>query len=452
MPIDPKFDAFDELWAIDSEFISDGGDPYRVVCFCGIELRSGRTFKVSGEALKSAFPPFRTDDKSLAIVFAGTAECGSMLSLGWPLPQKMLDLSPEYWRHVNGRTKPGEGRGLLDALGRYGLPAMHKHEKDYWRSVVMSGGPWSDSEMVGIENYCLIDSEETARLFNSMQTIIDLPRALLRAEFVKVSAIEEYNGLPIDMEIFKPLSCQSIWDEIRFSLIPVVDAEYNVYEGRSFNTKKFEAYLQRNAIPWPTADSGRPDLRDDTFRDMAKVYPQLTPLRELRDTLDKLRKIKLQVGSDGRARTVLWPFSSKTGRTQPKATQFLFGPSCWIRSLLKPAPGMAIAYADWSAMEFFLAAALSGDKAMLDAYAGDPYLATAIAFGYAPHGATKKTHGTIRDQFKVVLLAGQYGMSPQALAARLACPVSEAAEILQRHKLQFSTFWRWCEAWPDFTN
>ena len=59
-------------------------------------------------------------------------------------------------------------------------------------------------------------------------------------------------------------------------------------------------------------------------------------LRELRHTLAKLRSIRLQVGADGRARTVLWPFVSLTGRTQPSASKYIFGPSVWLRSLDPP--------------------------------------------------------------------------------------------------------------------
>ena len=46
-----------------------------------------------------------------------------------------------------------------------------------------------------------------------------------------------------------------------------------------------------------------------------------------------MRKIKLAVGADGRNRTVLWPFKSKTSRTQPKASQWIFSPAVWLRSL-----------------------------------------------------------------------------------------------------------------------
>ena len=124
-------------------------------------------------------------------------------------------------------------------------------------------------------------------------------------------------------------------------------------------------------------------------------------LRQLRHARDKMRRIKLAVGSDGRNRTVLWPFASKTSRTQPKASQWIFSPAVWLRSLIKPGPGRAIAYIDWSSMEFQVAAALSECKPMLELYAtGSPYIEFAKRFDEAPPAATKKTHPEVHERYK----------------------------------------------------
>ena len=101
------------------------------------------------------------------------------------------------------------------------------------------------------------------------------------------------------------------------------------------------AYLKREGIydAWPRLASGALDMRRKTFEDMTKGFPQLEVLRQLRHARDKMRKIKLAVGRDGRNRTVLWPFKSKTGRTQPKASTWIFSPAVWLRSLIKPSRG-----------------------------------------------------------------------------------------------------------------
>ena len=258
---------------------------------------------------------------------------------------------------------------------------------------------------------------------------IDLGVALHHGEFAAVSALMEHRGVPIDMEVFAQLADADTWRAVRDAMVPTIDAQYGVYVRNAagdwtFNMERFAAYLAREGIAWPQLETGKLNMQRKTFEDMSKGWPQLEGLRQLRHTRDKMRKIKLAVGADGRNRTVLWPFKSKTSRTQPKASQWIFSPAVWLRSLIKPEPGMAVAYIDYSAMEFLIAAVLSDghcgpDNPMLDAYnSGDPYLAFAKRVGAVPRDATKKSHAEVRDRYKVVLLATQYGMQAETLAAR----------------------------------
>jgi DNA polymerase I len=438
---------FAELWAGDFEYRGgEGGDRYDVVCLVARELRTGRTIRLWRDELGPR-PPYRTDDQALFICFVASAECGCHLSLGWPLPARLLDLSPEFRNAVNGRAVP-QGHGLVGALERYGLPTLGQKLKEAWRGTILRGPPWTEAERIGILDYCQSDVDGLGALLGHLLPAIDLPRSLLRGEFVKASAEMEYRGIPIDIEIFSQLRDQTIWDRIREDLIPAVDVAYGVYDGRVFRTDRFETYLAWHRIPWPRLDTGRLDLKEATFRSQAKAYPQVAALHELRHTLAKLRRIKLQVGSDGRNRTVLWPFKAKTGRTQPKATQYVFGPSTWLRSLIKPLPGQAVAYVDYAAMEFGIAAALSDDQRMLSAYnSGDPYLDFAVSFGAAPPDATKQSHAEVRERYKVMLLATQYGMGPASLATRLGVSQVEAGDMLQHHKLLFAQYWRWSDQW-----
>src|SRR5262249_35700267 len=155
-----------------------------------------------------------------------------------------------------------------------------------------------------------------------------------------------------------------------------IDRDYGVFEGRTFKAERFAAWLVREQIPWPLLDTGRLDLSDGTFRQMARVYPSVSPLRELRAALSDLRLNDLAVGRDGRNRCLLSPFRARSGRNAPSNTRFIFGPSVWLRGLIKPPPGHAVAYVDWQQQEFGIAGALSGDLAMQAAYSsGDPYLA-----------------------------------------------------------------------------
>jgi DNA polymerase I-like protein with 3'-5' exonuclease and polymerase domains len=164
-----------------------------------------------------------------------------------------------------------------------------------------------------------------------------------------------------------------------------------------------------------------------------------------------MRLNELAVGKDGRNRTMLSAFRARTGRNQPSNTKFIFGPSVWLRGLIQPPAGYGVAYIDWQQQEFGIAAALSGDPLMMEAYrSGDPYLAFAKQAGAAPACATKSTHKEVRDQFKSTVLAVQYGMGADSLAARIGQPPIRARELLRLHHETYRVFWRWSDAAVDY--
>jgi hypothetical protein len=172
----------------------------------------------------------------------------------------------------------------------------------------------------------------------------------------------------------------------------------------------------------------------------------LSPLRELRSSLADLRLHDLAVGDDGRNRVMLSPFRSTTGRNQPSNSNFVFGPSVWLRGLIKPPPGHGLAYIDWKQQEFGIAAALSKDEAMRAAYlTGDPYLAFAKQARAVPEDATCETHEQQREQFKQCALAVQYGMGASSLAQRITQPEVVARDLLRAHREAYPGFWRWSD-------
>ena len=255
----------------------------------------------------------------------------------------------------------------------------------------------------------------------------------------------EHTGIPTDAASLAGI--RASWAGIKGRLIREVDARYGVYDGLTFKAARFADYLAATGIPWPRLPSGALQLDDDTFRDQAKSWPQLQPLRELRHALGELRLERLAVGSDGRNRCMLSAFSSRTGRNQPSNAKFLFGPATWVRSLIRPERGRALAYVDFSSQEMGIAAALSGDPRLLDAYrSGDVYLAFAKQAGLAPPDATKASHGEVRDRCKAVVLGTLYGMGPETLARRIGRPLIEARDLLRLHQMTYRRFWEWSDS------
>ena len=441
-------DHFREVILCDFEFISRQGERQIPVCMVAKELRSGRQLRIWEDQF-GPDPPFGTGPDTLFVSYFASAELGCFRALNWPMPMRVLDPFTEFRNLTNGWPTIA-GNNLLGALAHFGLDGIGTEEKDEMRARILRGGPWLPGEPQAILSYCQTDVESLGKLLSIMLPQIDLPRALYRGRYMSAVATMEFHGVPINTQRLGQLIAS--WDLIQDRLIARIDARYGVYEGRTFKLHRFEQYLIRNGIPWPKLSSGQLDLQDSTFREMSRIYPILTPLRELRYTLSQLRLRDLAVGSDGRNRCLLSPFSSRTGRNQPSNSRFVFGPSTWLRNLIEPPPGCGLAYVDFEQQEFAIAAALSGDMAMQSAYrSGDPYLEFARQAGAVPSDATKTSHPAERELFKLCALGVLYGMEAKSLAGRIGRPEFEARILLQHHKDIYRRFWTWLDSVTDHT-
>lgn len=446
------FEHYREVWLADFEFGGpDGGRP-EVRCLVARELRTCKTLRYWADELeRMPEPPFDCGPEALFVAYFASAELGCFAMLDWRPPVRILDLYIEFRLATNG-LPTAAGRGLLGALVHYGLGAIEAAEKSEMRELARRGGDYTAAEREALLNYCESDVVALAKLLPRMAPRIDLPRALLRGRYMAAVARMEAVGVPIDVVNLRRL--QNAWEAMKGHLVESLDS-YGVFESganggprTSFSTARFATFLTEQGVPWPRLASGRLALDERTFREMARTHSQVATIREVRVALGEMRLFEnLAVGPDGRNRCLLSPFSSKTGRNQPSNARFIFGPSVWLRSLIKPEEGRAVAYVDWSQQEFGIAGALSGDAAMQDAYAsGDPYMTFAIQAGAAPSDATRESHAEAREQFKACVLAVQYGMGEQSLGQRIGRPSVYARELLRLHRETYPTYWRWSES------
>jgi hypothetical protein len=440
--------CFGEIWLVDFEFSQPSGERPRPLCLVAREYRSGRLLRLWRDELTALTkPPYPIDPGAVFVAYYASAEFGCHLALNWPLPSRILDLYAESRCLTSGLTVPC-GHGLLGALSCFGLDGIEAAEKDSMRQLALRGGPYTADERLALLDYCQTDVAALARLLPAMLAKIDLPRALLRGRYMGAAARMEWAGVPIDTKALTSL--RGNWSAIQGRLIWRIDRNYGVFDGRTFKADRWAAWLAQNGIPWPRLPSGSLALDDETFRQMARSFPRVAPIRELRASLSQLRLQELAVGADGRNRCLLSAFGARTGRNQPSNAKFIFGPSAWLRSLIKPPPGMALAYVDYEQQEFGIGAALSGDDAMCRAYqSGDPYLTFAKQAGAVPRDATKHTHKAKRDRFKVCALAVQYRMGAEALARKLDEVPARGRELLRLHKETYPKYCRWSDAIRD---
>jgi hypothetical protein len=448
---------FREVWLADFEFQAGDGERPSPVCAVFREYFSNRELRFWHDELAAMTqPPFAVGRDVLMVAYYASAELGCFLALNWPFPTAVLDLYPEHRAESNGLPN-GVGSGLLGAMAWHGLDGIAAAQKEAGRALVMRGGPWSSDERRSILDYCSGDVDALARLLPSMLPGIamrgDTPRqglgqALLRGRYMGAVARMEWQGIPIDTSMLAKLRIK--WSDLIGAVIDDLAVDFPVYEGRSFREKLFERYLCLHGIAWPRLESGRLRLDDNMFKEMARAHPdRVGPIREVRKTLADLRLNELAVGSDGRNRTLLSAFRARTGRNQPSNSRFVFGPATWIRSLVTPPRGRALAYVDFSAQEVAIAGALSGDEGLFIDAVTDPYLGFGIRSRLLPTDATKETHSDERALFKAAVLGINYGMTERGLASRLNIEVERARQLIQAHQRTYPRFWEWSDGVID---
>jgi hypothetical protein len=434
---------------LDFEFQAPNGERPDPLCMVARELVSGREHCLwQGELRRAKSPPFDIGSDTLVCAFFASAEMGCFLELGWKRPVNLLCLHAEDRAATNGRLPRAKGQhSLIMACGRRGIPVMIGADKEAARTLIMDRSSWSANEVTEIKQYCAADVDATVRLLRHMEAAseIDWTYGLLRGRYTAAVAAMERVGVPIDTEMLVRLIER--WSSIKLRLIASIDQDYGVYDGTTFKLDRFAAYLERHGIRWPRTATGLLSLADDTFRDMAKAYPRLYPLKELRSSLAEMRLSGLTVGADGFNRCLLSPFGARSGRNTPSNSKFIYGPAVWMRGLIRPPEGYGLAYIDWRAQEVALAAALFGDERMMGAYlTGDVYLGFAKDAGLAPPDATAETHSEVRDLCKTLVFLLNYGGGDELLADRLGVSRSRAAALKALHQATYATFWRGSDA------
>lgn len=499
------------LWVADSEFHSSfkspksdlldgqGGRPVPV-CFVFHNPITGETreqFYRAGEPTPP--PPVSLGADTLVVAFTATAELTTMLALWDRMSARVLDLDIE-WRHIHNeeyklkemKIEARNARGSdseLSPLGLLGVCAVHgistrdQQHKDEMRNLILTGGPWSADDERKILDYCGEDVWDTTALLAEMwpkipdavycrEKIDGVKAALHRGRSMTAFAWMEHVGIPIDVDLNARLSKH--FTAIMNDLYAEIRAEFPIFNEDSYDIAptKFREYLDDRGMldnkdhPWPMTKGGKrgkkqpkrdmkgPGGSEGTLPQMATTYPQLKKLTTVLEIRSATKLgLRFPVGPDNRHRVNFWPFGSVTSRCAPSsATYMLAGGSPAFRHLAKPAEGEVLIEADFSAQEIWIAAYLSGDKAMQRMLQqADPYIAFGEMSGVIPKGSLEK-YGTKeckirfqvqREKLKGILLGVLYGKSAYTVARDCGMTVKEAKGLLLLHKRLFPQFWLW---------
>ena len=175
--------------------------------------------------------------------------------------------------------------------------------------------------------------------------------------------------------------------------------------------------------------------------------PGIEGLHALRDSLGVIVRAKLPIGRDGRNRPSLFPFCTATGRNAHAKS--LFNAHAGMRSFMVFPPDTIGAYLDWRTQEVGVAAALSEDPALIDAYrGGDVYHALALTCGltndHDPQALEARTtrHAPAHEG---AATGDQLRHGCAALARGLDRHPLIASDLIERHRRIYPTFWQWRE-------
>src|SRR5262249_468746 len=208
---------------------------------------------------------------------------------------------------------------------------------------------------------------------------------------------------------------------------------------------RFEQWLASTGVTaWPRLDSGQLDTDSTTFRAMGHI-PGIERLHALRDSLGFIAKARLTIGPDGRNRPTPIPFRTATGRNAH--TRSTYNAHAGVRGFMVFPHDTIGVYLDWRTQEIAIAAALSDDTALKDAYLnGDIYYALARVCGLTEDPDPKhwKAHNPeMRSRMKALQLGINYAMGVTSLARGLDRHPLIASAIIEKHQRAYPRFWQW---------
>lgn len=457
---------YGRVWVADFEYWlgTSGNELPRPICFVAKDVLSGEVIRQW--LWQEEEPPclITTDEDSLYVSFVGSAEINCHRQLGWPIPARLIDLHAEHRRLRYGiereRTelekqtlKKNEKYSLLAAMHAWGLGAhaISAGFKEEMHQLCADGGPFAGRESEVLD-YCQSDVVMTELLLREMWPLLGdettLAACLFRGRYVSTAVSElETNGIPVN----KPLLDRLIenWDPIVNLVIAKERHRFDIIGHRDVDQAKFAKWLaEHNYTRWPKTKTGGFSTDSDELKEIGKHDPLVEELRNFLSVVRKTRILKdLGIGADGRVRVMTGAFGSITGRNQPSSSQGIWGGATWIRSLIRPEPGHALWYCDFSGQELAIAACFSDDARLLEDYAtGDPYMAAAKRFGLVPQHASKKDpeFSAVRGRMKVAVGLGVlYGAGARTVAHSGDMTLSQAKHILKLHQTTYPKFWEW---------
>ena len=444
---------FDHLVVFDFEFRQDirhKGEKPDPICAVYKDIITGKTFKAYGLSLKVI--PF-DPKKSLFICYNAVAEASCLKVLNCKIPEYWWDCFVENKKLYQGRVSDAKGQwAMLTAARRYGIETMTEDRKKWEIEQILTNPEhpiesileYCEKDVIATEKLFIEQLKDIERHFDNKGPLEIIQHGLFHGRSMAAMAEIECNGMPIDNKLYDEIN--NNFPLIKEKIINEFNAKYPVYENGKFSMKKFKEFIDSLGLlqQWPRTPSGALSITEKNIYNYAQSYPAINEFYFVKEFVESQKLKGFVVGPDGRARTSLNMFGIKTGRTNQSTALYPFNAAKPMRNILCPAPNHAYIYADYVSQEIAIAAYLSKDEKLINAYKeGDVYIYTAKLAGAVPADATKKTHKKERNEYKIATLATFYGQGHKSLAARLMISEAKAIELIANIKNIYSTYFDW---------
>jgi DNA polymerase I len=402
-------------------------------------------------------PPFDIGDNTLFVAYSAWAELTCFMVLGWKFPRHVYDAHTAFLAKTNvllpydpDEKRKKERKRLSDACRRYGIEGWERIEKEVIAKDIGEGN-WQKYGREAVVEYCGEDVRGTNELLRRQirDPEVDIERNLFWAEYsAKATAQIQARGMPIDMPLWNMVqeNKQAVVTALRRRFDPSFHDDEPIFDAEGhWDYNRFAKYLIRNKIThWPRIEkSGALGTKGDDFRMMYHL-PGIERLHALKDSVRVIATTKLPIGRDARNRASLFPFATATGRNAHSKS--LYNSHAGMRCFMRFPEDKIGLYLDWKAQEIGIAAALSGDPALIEAYGTDVYHALALMCGLTDDPdwrRWKKEHKDMRNRMKALQLGINYGMSVPSLARGLDRHPFIASTFIDLHQRRHPVFWKW---------
>ena len=449
---------------IDTEFQFDASMAYvnKPLCIVMKDLSTGHVYKYWDHESDSFSQHHFDYEKTVFVCHYAIAEVSYFLARLMGRPPFIFDTWTEYSKLYKNRRP---SCSLLNAATAYGYKnATTAEDKDRYRDMCINQNTWTKEEQEGILKYCEDDVLMTEHVFYGL--LKDLTKicgdnhdllfeqALARGQAMACVAKAQRNGIPMDNKAVAEFN--AYWPDVKDSVIQRFNKELNLWDSNSkFSNEKFYNLVEKLNLlsDWPRTPKGKLKVNKHTLEQF-KSFPEIASLRQISQLLNSAKLAEYILSEDGRYRPYggFKMFGTHTGRCAP-SSKWVFGTAKWGRNFMKPSFGNMLVYLDYKSEEPFIAARLSGDKALEASYnTGDIYLATAKLAKLIAGNAVREDHEDIREAFKIIVLAVNYGMGMNSVSKsmkKFGFNASEAAGLMREYKELYHVYFDWVE---DRTN